>query len=39
MSTMSAPARSTISAASAISDGSEPKIWTASGRSSLAMRK
>ena len=37
MSTMSAPARSTSLAASAISAGSEPKICTASGRSSLAI--
>ena len=39
MSTMSAPAASTIRAASAIIAGSEPKIWTASGRSSAAMRR
>ena len=34
MSTMSAPAASTIRAASAITGGSEPKIWIASGCSS-----
>ena len=34
MSTMSAPAASTIRAASAIATGSEPKIWIASGCSS-----
>ena len=39
MSTMSAPASSTIRAASAITPGSEPKICTASGCSSAAMRR
>ena len=39
MSTRSAPAASTICAASAINAGSEPKICTASGRSSSAMRR
>ena len=39
MSTMSAPASSTIAAAFAMTGGSEPKICTASGRSSAAMRK
>ena len=39
MSTMSAPASTTIRAASAISGGSEPKIWTASGCSSAAIRR
>ena len=39
MSTMSAPAASTIRAASAISSGSEPKICTARGCSSAAMRR
>ena len=39
MSTMSAPAASTIRAASAIAAGSEPKIWIASGCSSEATRR
>ena len=39
MSTMSAPAASTIRAASAIATGSEPKIWIASGCSSEATRR
>ncbi len=39
MSTRSAPASSTIRAASAIVSGSEPKIWTARGCSSDAMRR
>ena len=39
MSTMSAPAASTIRAASAIGPGSEPKIWIASGCSSGATRR
>jgi len=39
MSTMSAPAACTIRAASAITAGSEPKIWIASGCSSLATRR
>ncbi len=38
-STMSAPASSTIRAASAMTPGSEPKICTASGRSSGEMRR
>jgi len=38
-STMSAPAAATIRAASAITDGSEPKIWIANGCSSLATRR
>ena len=38
-STMSAPASSTIRAASAITSGSEPKICTASGFSSEAIRR
>ena len=38
-STMSAPASSTIRAASAITSGSEPKICTASGRSSAEIRR
>ena len=38
-STMSAPAASTIRAASAIDAGSEPKIWIASGCSSEATRR
>ena len=39
MSTRSAPASSTIRAASAITSGSEPKICTASGRSSAEIRR
>ena len=39
MSTRSAPASTTMRAASASSGGSEPKICTASGRSSGAMRR
>ena len=39
MSTMSAPAASTILAASAITTGSDPKIWIASGCSSEATRR
>ena len=39
MSTMSAPAASTIRAASAIVSGLEPKIWIASGCSSEATRR
>ena len=39
MSTTSAPAASTIRAASAIAAGSEPKIWIASGCSSRATRR
>src|SRR5207249_1307018 len=39
MSTRSAPAASTIRAASAITAGSEPKIWIASGCSSVATRR
>ncbi len=39
MSTMSAPASSTIRAASAITCGSEPKICTASGVSSRPIRR
>ena len=39
MSTMSAPAASTIRAASAIATGSEPKIWMASGCSSEPTRR
>ena len=39
MSTMSAPASSTMRAASAMTPGSEPKIWTASGVSSRPMRR
>ncbi len=39
MSTMSAPAATTMCAASAIGPGSEPKICTASGCSSGAMRR
>ena len=39
MSTMSAPASTTIRAASAIRAGSEPKICTASGCSSRAIRR
>jgi len=39
MSTRSAPADSTIRAASAIAAGSEPKIWIASGCSSEATRR
>ena len=39
MSTMSAPASTTIRAARAIRSGSEPKICTASGRSSRAIRR
>ena len=39
MSTMSAPAASTIRAASPIATGSEPKIWIASGCSSEATRR
>ena len=39
MSTMSAPAASTIRAASAIAPGSEPKIWIASGCSSAPTRR
>ena len=38
-STRSAPASSTIRAASAITSGSEPKICTASGRSSAEIRR
>ena len=38
-STRSAPAASTMRAASAITAGSEPKIWIASGCSSLATRR
>ena len=39
MSTMSAPAASTMRAASAIATGSEPKIWIASGCSSELTRR
>ena len=39
MSTRSAPAASTMRAASAITRGSEPKIWIASGCSSEATRR
>jgi hypothetical protein len=39
MSTRSAPAASTIRAASAITRGSDPKIWIASGCSSEATRR
>ena len=39
MSTMSAPASTTITAARAMRSGSDPKICTASGRSSRAMRR
>ncbi len=39
MSTRSAPAASTMRAASAIAAGSEPKIWIASGCSSPATRR
>ena len=39
MSTRSAPAATTIRAASAIARGSEPKIWIASGCSSAATRR
>ncbi len=39
MSTRSAPAASTIRAASAIARGSEPKIWIARGCSSAATRR
>jgi hypothetical protein len=39
MSTMSAPAATTILAASAITLGSEPKIWIANGCSSRPTRR
>jgi hypothetical protein len=39
MSTMSAPAATTILAAPAITAGSEPKIWIARGCSSRPTRK
>jgi hypothetical protein len=39
MSTMSAPASSTMRAASAMTAGSEPKICTANGLSSRAIRR
>ena len=39
MSTMSAPAAATMRAASAITGGSEPKIWIASGCSSAPTRR